>query len=234
MLMKQIVSDGIESNEEYYELFAFNYFKVIILAVDSETEFHTRYTLPERNYMINLVLTLAKDIINSKKGLMCDGFIREESPILIVNSQSAKIEDEEELFGLILSEAYKVLKVSVSIAVGITSEEGGVSNSLESAKEAFLQKYLFGRGNVIFPVRGHDAELNVEFDEDEFINNVKLLNQDAVNSQLAEFTESLKETYNAEFAKEQLWLIVMRLLNYAKDRFLLTRESYHIILPMSR
>ena len=217
MLMKQIVSDGIESSEEYYRLFSFDYFKVIILEVDSEEEFHNSYSLVERSYMMNLVLTLAKDIINSKEGLLCDGFVREESPIMIINSRYKNIEGEEELFTLILSEAHKILKSSVSLAVGITSEEGGVSNSLESAKEAFLQIYILGRNKVIFAGKGNETENNAEFDESAFINNVKLLNQDGVNLQLLEFVGRLKETGNAEFAKEQLWLIVLRLLNYAKD-----------------
>lgn len=217
MLMKRIVSDGIERCEDYYEIFTFEYYRVIILEIDSEEEFRRSYSLEERGYVMNLVLTVAKDILNSKEDILCDGFAKEDSIILIVNSKSAQSDSEAELLKLILSEAKKILKLSASIAVGKVSKEGGVSNSLESAKEAFLEKYILGSGNVIFAEKCSVEELNVEFDESELINNVKLLNQESVFAQLRGFVDELIKTRNAEFAKQQLWLVMLSLLNYAKE-----------------
>lgn len=227
MLMKQIVSDSIENWEDYYGIFGYTYYTVVIVKVDSEDEFHLNYAINERSYAMNLVLALAKNIISPKVGLVCDGFIGENSVILLVNSQTEKI--DRKLLELMLSETKKILNASVSIAVGEPAEAGNVSNSLESAKGAFLQKYFLGNGKVIFSEIPDEFELDIELDETCFLNDIKLLNREAVFSQLQKIVDNLRQIRNAEFAKQQLWLVVHWLLRCAKeykiDQSLLTNQQ---------
>ena len=216
MLIKQIISDGIEDWEDYHEFFIYQNYFVIIARIDDVTKFVSEYTGIERRYMLNLALDVIKNIINSNSGLIADGFVNENSFTVLVNTEKDNLLHIS-MFPLVLKEVKRILNSDVTLAVGTIVEAGSVSVSYETAKQAFEERFFVGGGTVIFHREKNKTFEDVKLKDSALINNLKLVNREQIYTYLEEIIAELKSTNNAEYARQQMMLLLVTLLKLSDE-----------------
>lgn len=217
MLIKQIISDGIENWEDYHEFFVYRYFSVIIVEVDNISEFTSMYGRLERKYMIDLALDVVKNTINSTGNIIADGFTHENSFTVLINTEMDSLHEQRELFSLIMSEVKKIINAEATVAVGGTVEAGSVSVSFDEAKSALEERFFNGNGTVIFHKGQPAQQEEVKIQEALFVNNLKLVKREQVYEYLKDITRRLGNTGNAEYVRQQMILILVIVLRCANE-----------------
>jgi len=217
MLIKQIISDGIENWEDYHEFFVYRYFSVIIVEIDNVSEFTSMYSTVERKYMINLALDVVKNTINSTGKIIADGFTHENSFTVLINTEMYSLHEQKELFSIIMSEVKKITNSEATVAVGGMVEAGSVSVSYDEAKSALEERFFNGNGTIIFHNSQPTHYDEVKIQETLFINNLKLANREPVYEYLKDVTTKLGITRNAEYVRQQMIIILVTVIKCANE-----------------
>lgn len=221
-MLKQILSDAIDNWDDYYFMFPYQNYTVIIIDVDDMEEFVKKYSLREREYICSLVLRLTTNTINSQIGYASEGYYQDNSVIIITNSELGHIEENEELFKLIRNEIQMVTNCNVSIAIGVMAEAGNVSSSFNSAKQALNKRFFVGYGKTLIASDEKTSTkiINNPFvDEKAFFNNLKLNQFDRVCGLVEQSTQWFTKVENQDYemAMQTLLLFVASIVKYLSE-----------------
>ena len=230
ILLKQIIADGIDRWDEYYELFPQPYFSVALIEIDHKESFDKKYTSGERSYFMNVILKVAKNIVNSQLGFTADGYMQEHVIVLIINSETSNLNEHGKMLSLLHQEVQKIIGMSVTTAVGQTVEAGEVSRSYESAKQARDMRFFAGDGQLILyagDTGGYGPE--VLFEAELLFSCL----QSGRREQLYKLVNSMVRTLsdpqnqNIEYAMQQLMMLFMSIVRYMNEHSIPRQAVMH-------
>lgn len=226
-LIRSIIYDEADNLEYYQDVFIYPYYAVLIVETDEREKFVASYPYKERTYMMELALGAAKNSINSQSGFAADGFTESNSFIVLINTQNRSFKDMNELFSLIKAQAEKIIGTSVSIAVGDIALSDCISKSFEEARYAFEDKFFYGNGSIIFYESKDEGFDDVNIEYSIITNNIKLANREQVYAYIDKIIEELKKTKNADYARQKMMLMIVMLMNFAKENSIPLSDSYN-------
>lgn len=222
IILKQIISDAIDNWDDYYSMFPYQNYTVVIIDIDDIEDFAKKYSPKEREYVCGLVLKMVSNTINSQIGYTSEGYYQDNSVILVVNSELCNIKENEELFKLIQNEIYIIMNCNVSIAIGVVEEAGNVSNSFNSAKKALSKRFFVGYGKIL---HANDENIGTVLkdirlaDEKAVYNNLKLNQLDRIYELVEQVTTwfSKAENQDYEMAMQAYLFFVASIVKYMNE-----------------